>query len=239
MKAELKAGASFTWRSIMAGRRVLEKGMRFQVGNGVDISVWHDRWIPVPYGFKPYSEPMEGLDDLKVVDLLDPDERGWQINLLRELFTEHEVELIAKIPLSLGNPNDRLVWHFDKSGRYSVKSGYWAWKTLSIAPTHASTSSTIVGGQLARYLSALWRLQMPTKVKVFCWRLLRDAIPTRMALVKRYVQVQEFECLLCGVEAETDVHLFKECTVVKEFWRNSSLKEVLPSMSNTSLKEWI
>ncbi|KAL6128596.1 hypothetical protein ACLB2K_071951 [Fragaria x ananassa] len=191
MKAELKAGASFTWRSIMAGR-----------------------WIPVPYGFKPYSEPMEGLDDLKVADLIDPDERDWQIHLLRELFTEHEVELIAKIPLSLGNPNDRLVWHFEKSGRYSGKSGYWTWKTLSIAPTHASSSSSIVGGQLARYWSALWRLQMPAKV-------------------------QELECLLCGVELKTSVHLFKECTVVKEFWCNGPLKEVIPSVPNSSLKEWV
>ena len=42
MRAELKAGASYTWRSIMAGRQVLEKGLRFQVGNGADISVWFD-----------------------------------------------------------------------------------------------------------------------------------------------------------------------------------------------------
>ncbi|KAL6125076.1 hypothetical protein ACLB2K_077584 [Fragaria x ananassa] len=80
---------------------------------------------------------------------------------------------------------------------------------------------------------------MPAKVKVFCWRLLHDAIPTRLALVKRHVQVQELECLLCGVELETSIHFIKECTVAKEFWRNGPLKEVIPSVPNSSLKEWV
>lgn len=143
MQAELKAGASYTWRSILAGRRVLEKGLRFQVGSGIDISVWQDRWIPIPYGFKPYTEPMEGLEDLRVADLIDPVDRVWQPHLLQGLFTNHEAEAILKIPLSLRNPVDRLVWHFDRSGRYNVKSGYWAWKSISAAPTIASSSSIL------------------------------------------------------------------------------------------------
>lgn len=115
---------------------------------------------------------------------------------------------------SLRNPCDHLDRHFDKSGRYNVRSGYWAWKAISAALSHASSSSRIVGGQLANYWNSLWKLHMPAKTKVFSWRLLRDIIPTLVALVHRHVHVREVECVLCGVVAETSVHLFKDCWVV-------------------------
>ncbi|KAL6126244.1 hypothetical protein ACLB2K_074295 [Fragaria x ananassa] len=62
-------------------------------------------------------------------------------------------------------------------------------------------------------------------------------VPVEVSYSKE--EVQELECLLCGVELETGAHFFKECTVVKEFWRNGPLKEVIPSVPNSSLKEWV
>ncbi|XP_062028747.1 uncharacterized protein LOC133744696 [Rosa rugosa] len=165
MDARLEAGASYTWRSILAGRRVLCTGMRFQVGSGHDISVWDDKWLPVPYNFKPFSLPMEGLEDLKVVDLIDPDVKAWQLDLLQELFTPHEVDVIASIPLSLRHTEDRLVWHFDKKGCYNVKSGYFAWREAREASSTASSSSNATGRQLGRYWAAVWKMHVPAKVK--------------------------------------------------------------------------
>ncbi|KAL6204988.1 hypothetical protein ACLB2K_022254 [Fragaria x ananassa] len=238
MDAKLKSGASFIWRSIMAGRQVLAKGVRYQVVNGENIFVWYDKWIPIPYRFRPFSEPMDGLEELKVADLIDPDDRAWQVHLLQELFTQHEVDLIAKIPLSCRAPSDRLVWHFDKRGRYNVKSGYWAWRLASKATDQASSSSNAIGGEQGRYWSCLWKINVSAKIKMFVWRLLRDIIPTRVALANRKVNVSDMHCLLCGVVAETGAHLFKECAVVKAFWRQTPLRLVLPTFSDVSLVEW-
>lgn len=68
------------------------------MGNGSNISVWYDKWIPWP--FRPFIEPMEGLEKMIVEVLIDPIDRTWQLHLLQELFTPVEVENISRIPLS-------------------------------------------------------------------------------------------------------------------------------------------
>ena len=45
--AEAKIGwnPSYVWRSLMAAQKIIQKGMRWQVGDGNKIHVWHDKWI--------------------------------------------------------------------------------------------------------------------------------------------------------------------------------------------------
>ncbi|XP_024190480.1 uncharacterized protein LOC112194478 [Rosa chinensis] len=100
MEAELKKGASYTWRSIIAGRAVLQKGMRIQVGDGATISLWDDPWVPVPYSFRPFSTVMEGTESWRVADVIDYEDKEWLTDVLGELFTRGEVATIASIPLN-------------------------------------------------------------------------------------------------------------------------------------------
>ena len=46
LQASLKNGASFTWQSIMKGLEVFKKGYIWRVGNGNEINIWSDPWIP-------------------------------------------------------------------------------------------------------------------------------------------------------------------------------------------------
>ncbi|XP_028063364.1 uncharacterized protein LOC114266637 [Camellia sinensis] len=40
---------SFTWRSIVSSRSLLNAGLRWRVGNGASISVKDDKWVPRPH----------------------------------------------------------------------------------------------------------------------------------------------------------------------------------------------
>ncbi|KAM5577920.1 hypothetical protein ABKV19_008311, partial [Rosa sericea] len=186
MEAELKKGASYTWRSIMAGREVLRKGVRFQVGDGSKISLWRDPWLPLPSSFRPFSPIMEGTEEWKVVDIIDADEKEWLLEIMKELFTEMEVSKIASIPLSLRHATDRLVWHFDTKGLYSVKSGYHVYCNSLKMVEVASTSSEVVGGPLRHHWRQLWKTTLPPKVKVFVWRLLHGVLPTSLEDFQKY-----------------------------------------------------
>ncbi|KAL6178391.1 hypothetical protein ACLB2K_049909 [Fragaria x ananassa] len=42
LEAEIGSDASYVWRSLLKGRELLKKGVKYQVGNGESISVWHD-----------------------------------------------------------------------------------------------------------------------------------------------------------------------------------------------------
>ncbi|XP_057993191.1 uncharacterized protein LOC110673965 [Hevea brasiliensis] len=57
-------------------------------------------------------------------DLIDHSILQWKSPLLSSLFNEADACMIGSIPIApLGN-EDSLVWHFDNSGLYSVRSGY-------------------------------------------------------------------------------------------------------------------
>ncbi|XP_024172006.1 uncharacterized protein LOC112178017 [Rosa chinensis] len=221
MHAVLHKGASFSWRSIMKGRDLLKKGLRFQVGNGEDISIWNDPWVPLPYRFKPFSIPMQGAEDLRVVDLIDEETGDWQEWLLHELFTPMEVVNIMKIPLSLSGGIDRLVWHFDKKGRYSVKNGYHVARVMDTLERTASGSS--FGADRARLWGKLWKVNVPPKVRMHAWRLVKGTLPTRAALAKR-VQLSDVRCVYCSNGVEDSLHLFKNCDALRTFWMHSSLE---------------
>lgn len=48
---------SFAGRSIMAAQNIVRKGVRWQVGNGRSIQIWHDKWLPTPSTYMVISPP--------------------------------------------------------------------------------------------------------------------------------------------------------------------------------------
>ena len=46
LEALMTSKGSYAWQSILQGREVLKKGARWCVGNGDDISIWGDVWLP-------------------------------------------------------------------------------------------------------------------------------------------------------------------------------------------------
>ena len=45
MNAQLGSNPSYTWRSILEGRTVLEKGLIWRVGNGTNIRINDNPWV--------------------------------------------------------------------------------------------------------------------------------------------------------------------------------------------------
>lgn len=33
-------------------RSVIEHGVRWRIGNGASVRIWHDKWVPVPRSFR-------------------------------------------------------------------------------------------------------------------------------------------------------------------------------------------
>ena len=122
LEAPSSNNGSYAWRSILKGRDLLLKGVKWRVGCGEDISVWNDAWLPSPTQTRVSSHVVQGFEDMKVSELIDPVTHKWDQNLLHGLFTPHEAKLIASIPLYLNKVEDVVVWPFIPSGYYTVKS---------------------------------------------------------------------------------------------------------------------
>ncbi|KAK2658363.1 hypothetical protein Ddye_004896 [Dipteronia dyeriana] len=66
---------------------------------------------------------------------------GWNHQLVRDSFLPMDAELILVLPLISSSDRDSLVWHFDRFGCYSVRSGYWVGLNLgSLLPSSSGSS---------------------------------------------------------------------------------------------------
>ncbi|KAL5573647.1 hypothetical protein UlMin_023244 [Ulmus minor] len=120
--ASANSKASYVWKSILWGRNLVAKGIRWRVGDGRSISVYNSRWIPTPHSFMVNSPKTLPADSL-VSELLDNACR-WNIQLIRDSFLDFEAEKILQIPRSSLNLADSYCWHFNNKGLYSVRSAY-------------------------------------------------------------------------------------------------------------------
>jgi hypothetical protein len=100
LNAPITGNVSYIWRSICDSRQILKSGLRWRVGTGSQIKVWHDAWLPSPSTFKVVS-PIRFIDEDATVDsLIDPELMSWDIAKLRLVFLPKDVEIIQQIPLS-------------------------------------------------------------------------------------------------------------------------------------------
>ena len=127
MQAKEGFRPSYLWRSILAGRTILQKACRWRVGIGDNIAVWNDRWLVGGNNMKVRSPLVEGYENMRVRDLIAWDERGkrWERHILRQFFVQEDVDEIETIHLSDDILQDEIVWSKRKDGLYTVNSGYW------------------------------------------------------------------------------------------------------------------
>lgn len=69
MKSSIPSNASHGWRSIMEGRKILEKGVGWLIGNGESIKLWKDPWLSTSEPSRPLGPPPLETTELKVKDL--------------------------------------------------------------------------------------------------------------------------------------------------------------------------
>ncbi|KAI5353735.1 hypothetical protein L3X38_006629 [Prunus dulcis] len=114
-------GSSWGWKGILQGRSVLVVGLRWRVGNGDNIRVTEDPWLPVPYTFITISHHADM--PIYVKDLIDLVMKQWREVEVERLFMESEAKLINGLAISRWGCPDKLIWHFIKHGDFTVKSG--------------------------------------------------------------------------------------------------------------------
>lgn len=114
---------SYAWRSMIFGRELLEKRLKRSIGNGEDTFFWVDNWLYNHFATRPGGcQPLMNIN-LKVANLIDPGTHKWNAQILNELFTKRDIQLIKKYK-PIQNIEDTFVWELTDHGCYLVKSGY-------------------------------------------------------------------------------------------------------------------
>ncbi|CAN1814009.1 Putative ribonuclease H protein At1g65750 [Linum perenne] len=224
LSAAKSSSPSFAWHSIWKTQNLIRQGYRWRVGDGRSIGVWTDPWLRRDGRLRVESAPIQGLADISVADLWMPETRCWDEELLGELFPDEEVKAILEVNALLNGDADTRIWHYSKTGDYTVKSAY-----KLIMEYGYDRESLIVAG----HWNALWKLQIPPKVKHFLWKLARRILPLRANLIRRRILVP-VECGLCNSNQEDEFHLFLDCTKAKDIWREAGVLAKVEDLNATS-----
>ncbi|XP_057760086.1 uncharacterized protein LOC130980418 [Arachis stenosperma] len=124
MNAEAGNSPSWGWRSMLEGKKVVEKGLNWRVGSGSTIRIFADLWLPPPYPMSiapKISTHSNSGQHIWVRDLLT-ENREWKQDILNEIFSPEVRSRILSIKPIEGN--NVLQWSLNKSRLYDVASGY-------------------------------------------------------------------------------------------------------------------
>lgn len=136
LTAKLRKKASYAWKSILYGRDLLTKGMKYIIGDGTLVNMWTDPWIPdhPPRPPRPQGEVPVGE---KVKEYFATNRSQWNEEKLRGVIIHEDVERIFALKISSTAHQDLMGWHYNEDGIYTVKSGYWLGTHLptNIPPT--------------------------------------------------------------------------------------------------------
>lgn len=148
----------------------------------------------------------QGAYDITVHNLLLPNVKQWNAQVIREMFDYVVAEEIFQVPLVEEVGGDKWNQKEEQSGCYSVQYGYrlW-WKYQGIS------GFTSVDGDW----SSLWNIKASPRVKHLLWRKCKGCLPTRLRLGQHHVQCPS-ECQLCENFIEDDLHVLFEYDVTTQ-----------------------
>jgi exonuclease III/ribonuclease HI len=213
LDAHLGRQPSFIWRSFWNARCLLEAGLVWRVGDGKNIGIWTDRWVPAaPGGF--LQSPVQVLDrDAKVSELLDTTTNWWNMSLIRDIFSVEEADLIGRQAVSPRSGMDRLVWSHTKNGEFTVRSAYHLAKD-KFEVDRGSCSNRDNNRTLWK---AIWNIDVPRAAKIFLWKACSGILPTKENLYSKKITPDPL-CPICQLEVETTAHALWSCPSAQDVW---------------------
>ncbi|XP_058733164.1 uncharacterized protein LOC131604757 [Vicia villosa] len=112
------------------------------------------------------------------------------------------------------NVQDSFIWPLNEHGVFKVSVYY---KRLM-----QGRGARVEDPLCLEAINILWKLWMPSKVKIFGWRLFQDRLALKAQLIKRGIMVpKEVNFCVFGCSQMEDIqHLFLNCEFVISLWKS-------------------
>ncbi|KAL1143456.1 hypothetical protein V6Z11_A11G161800 [Gossypium hirsutum] len=219
LSAKIGSYPSFTWRSICNARELIAEELVWRVGSGARINIWNNSWLP---GYENNRISIQKImpNWMNMNQLIEAETNTWDKELIHKIVDEGTTKRILSIPISGANTNDMVVWKYEGSGEYTVKSAYPVLST-EVLQNHSSTSPNTDGYR--DFYKSLWSLNIPAKIKIHIWRLINNLLPHFCNLARRSLRV-DVVCSLCKVDQEDSGHLMWSCDILQSVWASFQVK---------------
>ncbi|CAN1238009.1 Uncharacterized mitochondrial protein AtMg00310 [Linum grandiflorum] len=200
LTAKKGSSPSWGWSSILHGRELLLRGSRWIVGDGTNISLLVDTWLPSSPPCSPTPLPTSRLIPSTFSGLIS--HGSWNNSFLNALFIPSSAALISSIALSSCPIVDAWVWHYRQDGLYTVSYGYRLAESLRQIPNQKFGPSLLDSQLWAR----LWSSSIQPKLKFFAWKIFHNILPLQETLTDRAIAVPSL-CPVCAESIKTLHHM--------------------------------
>ncbi|KAF4391992.1 hypothetical protein F8388_004321 [Cannabis sativa] len=161
------------------------------------------------------SEGIREVGDLMMVSELIEQPGQWNKDLIHQVFSTPDSQLILSIPITLFEHDDDWLWHFTSHGHYSVKSGY----NLAIGGEILQPSSS--NEVMAAWCSSYWAIEISKKKLHFGWKGFHEILPSFSGLLRRHSSPHS-NCPICGFGNDTNAHAIFWCSFSQGIWKQMS-----------------
>jgi ribonuclease HI len=200
------------WKGTDHGIELLKEGIINHIGDGRCTHILRDSWIPRSSGTR--IEKLKKNSRRRWVNqLMTLGTNSWNMELLRELFYEHDVAAICQIKIPESSKVDCVAWNCEKNGLFTVKSAYRLANDLK-TQKHDNTSSSGAPNGNRIIWNTIWKSNVPPKIRIFGWRVATDTLDTKKNKWRRTLEVDS-RCSICGNGDEDAFHATITCTKAK------------------------
>jgi hypothetical protein len=237
---ELGSHPSQIWRSILGGRDILVQGLLRRIGDGRSTNIWADNWLPHDFMMKPLVSRMINPPQMVSV-LIDETMATWKTKLVHACFLPMDAAIILGIPLCTRRQSDFWAWSLDRKGQFSVKSAYRM--ISSIKSNRENYYERNRGSSNTEADSKAWcslcKTSVPSKIRVFLWRLAQPSLPTADVLEHQNISRSSI-CGLC-VRLDSWKHSILECNMANSVWALSddSMVEHMHACGESHAQNWL
>jgi hypothetical protein len=220
---QIPSGASLRWRDVCnldKDTNWFADAVEKRTGDGNSTSFWSEIWIgnqtlqmSFPRIFS-VSNNKEGT--VASMGVWEEGSWRWVFSWRREFF-EWEIPIFREFleaiqPFVPSTREDMWQWRANSDDGFTVKDCYFLLhKKFRI--------QCVLGPDSVFAFSKLWKSGAPSKVCAFVWQVLLDRIQTKENLCKHgIIQPLHSNCVFCGVNTESNVHLFIHCTTSIKVW---------------------
>ena len=186
----------------MKSRIEARKLISYEVGDGNNIFLWHNKWHPNGVLLEEYGHRIiydaTSTFNAKVSSVLRNKEWVW-----RPARSENLVEIQSKLSQIQIMDYDRAIWSISASGNFSCAATWEHFRTK---------------GEEVNWWKLIWFKEAIPKHSFIGWLVIRNRLSKKASLME-WVLGGDSACLYCRQSIENRDHLFFKCSFTSRIWK--------------------
>ena len=184
-------------------RSIARNLLSFEVGDGSNIFLWHDRWHPngvlyQVYGHRTVYDAASSIN-AKVNSVFHNNEWCW-----KPARSEDLVDIQSKLSMVHIGDCDKAIWMLNSSSKFTCAD---TWQHLRVKQIEVN------------WRKLVWFTNAIPKHSFIGWLTIRNRLVTKDRLLQWGLGVDPM-CLFCRQNLEDRDHLFFKCPFTNRIWKN-------------------